>query len=153
MKWPFANSNVFLPTIQKLEWKRITLLLKLQSLSSFRRYNAEESSLLLLINLARSLKKYFSILLYIRLNIGIYPVLFHSHKSLSITVFVNKCNSDCLSLETQYMSAICPASIKKDMKYTLRVRPLKNELLIQFMTCQFPRFWFKIIFLLFNNVL
>ena len=127
MKWPSSTKAYFFITIQKLEWKRITLLLKLQSLSSFRRYNAEKSSLLLLINLARSLKKYFSILLYIRLNIGIYPVLFHSHKSLSITVFVNKCNSDCLSLETQYMSAICPASIKKDMKYTLRVRPLKKN--------------------------
>ena len=70
------------PHNSEIGMKENNASLKLQSLSSFRRYNAEKSSLLLLINLARSLKKYFSILLYIRLNIGIYPVLFHSHKSL-----------------------------------------------------------------------
>ena len=93
--------------------------------------------------MARSLKKYFSILLYIRLNIGIYPVLFHSHKSLLQQYLWTNVIPTALSGEIQYISAICPVLIKNDMKYTLRVEPLKNELLKQFMTCQFPRFGFK----------
>ena len=64
-----------------LEWRNHSSR-ELQSLSSFVMGCSE--IFLLLIKLARSLKKYFSMLSYIRLNIGISPVPYHSLNLYSI---------------------------------------------------------------------